>query len=84
MALLRHGRIESFGKREGLSSGDVLALHVDREGAIWVGTTLGLLINQVRVVAPEVGGGFGCKLNVYNDEVLVSWAAMQLGLRSVA
>ena len=43
-----------------------------------LGTTLGLLINQVRVVAPEVGGGFGCKLNVYNDEVLVSWAAMQL------
>jgi len=44
-----------------------------------LGKTLGLLSNQVRVVAPEVGGGFGCKLNVYNDEVLVSWASMQLG-----
>jgi carbon-monoxide dehydrogenase large subunit len=30
-------------------------------------------------VAPEVGGGFGCKLNIYNDEVLVSWASIQLG-----
>ncbi|MGI8822532.1 MAG: xanthine dehydrogenase family protein molybdopterin-binding subunit [Acidimicrobiia bacterium] len=44
-----------------------------------LGKTLGLLSNQVRVVAPEVGGGFGCKLNVYNDEVLVSWASMQMG-----
>ncbi|MDQ3781471.1 MAG: molybdopterin-dependent oxidoreductase [Actinomycetota bacterium] len=44
-----------------------------------IGKTLGLLSNQVRVVAPEVGGGFGAKLNVYSDEILVSWASMQLG-----
>ena len=28
---------------------------------------------------PEVGGGFGCKLNVYNDEILVCFASQQLG-----
>jgi carbon-monoxide dehydrogenase large subunit len=33
----------------------------------------------VRVIAPEVGGGFGSKLNVYNDEMLVSFAARTLG-----
>ena len=35
--------------------------------------------HQVRVIVPEVGGGFGCKLNVYPEEALVSYAAMQTG-----
>ncbi len=34
--------------------------------------------NKVRVIAPEVGGGFGCKLNVYREEGLVSYLAMML------
>lgn len=33
----------------------------------------------VRVIAPEVGGGFGAKLSVYPEELLVAWAAMTLG-----
>ncbi|MGP6157602.1 MAG: xanthine dehydrogenase family protein molybdopterin-binding subunit [Vulcanimicrobiaceae bacterium] len=40
---------------------------------------LGLEETQVRVVAPEVGGGFGAKLNFYREEGLVSWISMQLG-----
>lgn len=32
----------------------------------------------VRVIAPEVGGGFGCKLNVYSEEALVAYLAMEL------
>ena len=39
---------------------------------------LGLRENQVRVIAPEVGGGFGAKANVYPDEMLVPWLAMRL------
>jgi carbon-monoxide dehydrogenase large subunit len=39
---------------------------------------LGLPENRVRVVAPEVGGGFGSKLNVYAEEAVVSWLAIQL------
>ncbi|HKA55329.1 MAG TPA: xanthine dehydrogenase family protein molybdopterin-binding subunit, partial [Candidatus Binatia bacterium] len=35
--------------------------------------------NHVRVIAPEVGGGFGAKLNVYREELLVPHLAMQLG-----
>lgn len=43
-----------------------------------VAIMLGLAENRVRVVAPEVGGGFGCKLNVYAEEALLGWIAMQL------
>ncbi|MEA2720146.1 MAG: aerobic carbon-monoxide dehydrogenase large subunit [Candidatus Eremiobacteraeota bacterium] len=39
---------------------------------------LGLPENKIRTIAPEVGGGFGSKLNVYPEEVVVSWVAMQL------
>ncbi|HLQ64288.1 MAG TPA: xanthine dehydrogenase family protein molybdopterin-binding subunit [bacterium] len=35
--------------------------------------------HQVRVVAPEVGGGFGCKLDVYAEEALLASLAVALG-----
>ncbi len=44
-----------------------------------IATTFGLDANDVRVVAPEVGGGFGCKLNVYPDEMLCTFASKMLG-----
>ncbi len=34
----------------------------------------------LRVVAPDVGGGFGSKLNVYREEALACFAAMRLGV----
>ena len=34
--------------------------------------------NKLRVVAPEVGGGFGSKLNLYPEEAVVSYLAMRL------
>jgi aerobic carbon-monoxide dehydrogenase large subunit len=41
---------------------------------------LGLLQESVRVVAPDVGGGFGPKVMMfYPEEVLVPFAAMRLG-----
>ncbi len=39
---------------------------------------LGLPENKVRVVAPEVGGGFGSKLNVYAEEALLGFISMVL------
>lgn len=33
---------------------------------------------MVRVVAPDVGGGFGLKAHVYVEEVLLSWIALRL------
>jgi len=44
-----------------------------------IGMTFGIPSNKVRVVAPEVGGGFGLKLNVYPDEILVCFASKMLG-----
>ena len=45
-------------------------------------TQLSLIVDvpeqKVRVIAPEVGGGFGSKLNVYPEEVVVSHLAIQL------
>ncbi len=34
--------------------------------------------NQVRVIAPDVGGGFGSKLNVYAEEALLGYLALNL------
>ena len=39
---------------------------------------LGLPETSVRVITPEVGGGFGSKLNVYGEEAVVPWLAMKL------
>ena len=38
---------------------------------------LGITEDKIRVIAPEVGGGFGSKLQVYGEEVLACWCAMQ-------
>ena len=40
---------------------------------------IGVPENKIRVVAPEVGGGFGAKLNLYAEEALMSHLAMRLG-----
>jgi len=40
---------------------------------------LGLTEDKIRVVAPEVGGGFGSKLQVYGEEVLACWLARKTG-----
>ncbi len=44
-----------------------------------VSLNLGLSQNKVRVIAPEVGGGFGSKLQVYAEELIVAHLAKQLG-----
>lgn len=40
---------------------------------------IGLPENQVRVIAPEVGGGFGVKAEIYPEEILSILASKQLG-----
>jgi carbon-monoxide dehydrogenase large subunit len=40
---------------------------------------IGVPENKIRIVAPEVGGGFGSKLNLYIEEALCSHLAMRLG-----
>src|ERR1051325_2537031 len=39
---------------------------------------LGIPEHKVRVIAPDVGGGFGSKIFLYNEEVVCSWASRLL------
>ena len=41
---------------------------------------LGLPEQRFRVIAPDVGGGFGSKIFVYPEEVAVAWLARKLGV----
>lgn len=43
-----------------------------------IATVLGLAHRTIRVIAPDTGGGFGAKLNVYPEEVLTPWLAIRL------
>jgi carbon-monoxide dehydrogenase large subunit len=44
-----------------------------------VARLLDLPESRVRVIAPEVGGGFGVKTGPYREDVLLAWLARQLG-----
>ncbi len=46
---------------------------------LFMSLMLGLSEERVRIIAPEVGGGFGSKLQVYGEEALLAWAARHLG-----
>lgn len=43
-----------------------------------VAAMLGIDENRLRVVAPEVGGAFGSKLNIYAEEALMGFVAMKI------
>jgi len=44
-----------------------------------IAAMLGTPEHSVRVITPEVGGGFGSKLNVYPEEAIVAHLSMRLG-----
>ncbi len=46
---------------------------------LFLAILLGMSEERVRVIAPEVGGGFGSKLQVYGEEVLACWCSRKLG-----
>ena len=54
--------------------------HVNRSG---LAECLGLDEGQVRVISPDVGGGFGYKGILLPEEIALSWLAMRLGGRPV-
>ena len=45
---------------------------------LFMALLLGLGEDHVRVIAPDVGGGFGQKLQVYGEELLACWASRKL------
>ena len=64
-------------------TGDYLTLWISTQGPFQVRSDISDILkipeNKVRVIAPEVGGGFGAKLSLYSEEVLCSIASMRLG-----
>jgi carbon-monoxide dehydrogenase large subunit len=40
---------------------------------------LGMAPDQLRVVVPDVGGGFGAKIGIDRDTITIAWAARKLG-----
>jgi carbon-monoxide dehydrogenase large subunit len=46
---------------------------------LFLSMLLGIGEDKVRVVAPEVGGAFGSKLQIYAEEIGCAWAARKLG-----
>ena len=50
--------------------------HVER--LLMTAFVLGLPEHKVRVVAPDVGGGFGSKIYLYAEDVVLTWAAKQV------
>jgi aerobic carbon-monoxide dehydrogenase large subunit len=44
-----------------------------------IGAMLGVAETSVHLIAPEVGGGFGSKLNVYAEEALCAYLAIHTG-----
>lgn len=67
------------------------AVWADGKLTVWVSTqnaqigrfvlagAFGLNPDSIRVVAPDVGGGFGAKIAVDRDAILVAWAARHTG-----
>jgi carbon-monoxide dehydrogenase large subunit len=45
---------------------------------LFLAILLGMSEERVRVIAPEVGGGFGAKLQVCGEEILCAWASRKL------
>ncbi len=50
--------------------------HVER--LLMCAFVLGLPEHKVRVIAPDVGGGFGSKIYLYAEDVVVTWASKQV------
>ena len=45
---------------------------------LFLALQLGISEDRVRAIAPEVGGGFGGKLQIYGEEILLAWASRKL------
>ncbi len=44
-----------------------------------IASRLGLEPSQVRIITPDVGGGFGAKIGIYPEEILLGWIAKRVG-----
>jgi aerobic carbon-monoxide dehydrogenase large subunit len=60
-----------------------LTLHLTSQNPhlirLFMAGELGMSEDRIRVIAPDVGGGFGVKIAHYGEEVLAAWASRKLG-----
>ena len=56
-----------------------LSTQVPHRDQMAIAGTLGIDLAQLRIIAPDVGGGFGAKSAFGAEEALVVWLARQLG-----
>jgi carbon-monoxide dehydrogenase large subunit len=78
MTLEPRGLIADFNKAEG----SLTVIHSHQSPFQMQDTFsrhLGIPEQKVRVLAPDVGGGFGMKINLYAEEVAVAAVSMRLG-----
>jgi aerobic carbon-monoxide dehydrogenase large subunit len=55
------------------------ATQIPHIARFWLSLTCGIPETKLRVIAPDVGGGFGSKLNVYAEEALALALARRVG-----
>src|SRR5215210_1178929 len=46
---------------------------------LFLALQLGMTEDRIRVIAPDVGGAFGTKLQIYGEEILLAWCSRKLG-----
>ena len=46
---------------------------------LFLALMLGMTEDRIRAIAPDVGGGFGSKLQIYGEEILLAWCSRKLG-----
>src|SRR5215469_4353300 len=44
----------------------------------WIAETVGIPEHRLRIVAPDIGGGFGAKMHLYPEELLCAYLASEL------
>jgi carbon-monoxide dehydrogenase large subunit len=45
----------------------------------WIAETVGIPEHRLRVIAPDIGGGFGAKMHLYPEDLLCPYLARELG-----
>src|SRR5277367_2035633 len=55
-----------------------LASQVPHMHRRWIADTVGIPEHRLRIVAPDIGGGFGAKMHLYPEELLCAWLAREL------
>jgi aerobic carbon-monoxide dehydrogenase large subunit len=67
----------------GVFEGGKLTLYSGNQSPHIARTILSMMLpiteRHIRVVVPDIGGGFGAKSHIYPEEILVCWLAMRLG-----